>query len=417
MPAYASRADRFDWQAIRGSLELDDTLQLVLEIPHPMNFFKKLFALKTPSDTPSQSAPRSGSSVEKPILSEADFWEWFTTRAADFHQVVKSRGNFERDFFDHVSLRLMALRDGYYLLTGMLDANTAELVFTAEGVIKNFVFVEELVAVAPQLQGWKFTALKPALNKGKFGVEMGGMKFSADTIQFCAQEDARYPDEIVICLVHQDYTKENHDLVGSGCMVFIDNFLGELNAALMVDRFHIMGKDEAQEELIPMEKLLAYLQWRQAEFVEKYEGERRDTEQDRYTVMNAQLQGGFSMVAVVNVDLLRWDRKASHPWMLVVELGYDGSAHQGMPDQATAEALDILEDSLLSHLRDVDGYLNIGRQTVENERTIFFACREFRKPTKVLDEIIRGYRGHLSLNFEIFKDPYWRTVGHLVPRK
>jgi hypothetical protein len=45
----------------------------------------------------------------------------------------------------------------------MYDENTVELVLTADGNTKNIVFVEELVEQAPRIEGWKFTALKPAL--------------------------------------------------------------------------------------------------------------------------------------------------------------------------------------------------------------------------------------------------------------
>jgi hypothetical protein len=51
-----------------------------------------------------------------------------------------------------------------FFLTGMMDHNRAELVLTADRTINNIVFVEELVATAPEIPGWKFTALKPALD-------------------------------------------------------------------------------------------------------------------------------------------------------------------------------------------------------------------------------------------------------------
>jgi hypothetical protein len=52
-----------------------------------------------------------------------------------------------------------------FFLTGMYNDDTVELVLTADGAVKNIVFVEELVNSAPKIEGWKFTALKPALDK------------------------------------------------------------------------------------------------------------------------------------------------------------------------------------------------------------------------------------------------------------
>jgi hypothetical protein len=52
-----------------------------------------------------------------------------------------------------------------------------------------------------------------------------------------------------------------------------------------IDNLKIISKEEAQKELIPVEKLKAYLTWRQKEFIEKYEGVRRNTENDNYSIL------------------------------------------------------------------------------------------------------------------------------------
>src|SRR5689334_14764839 len=110
-----------------------------------MNFIKKIFGNKEDNT---------------PVRSNSDFWNWFQKNERTFHNVVKKRGDIEGVFFDKLSAKLEELREGYYYLTGMLDANTVELVLTADGKIKNLVFVEELVRAAPNIPGWKFTAHK-----------------------------------------------------------------------------------------------------------------------------------------------------------------------------------------------------------------------------------------------------------------
>ncbi|MDB5199937.1 MAG: hypothetical protein JWO92_1900 [Chitinophagaceae bacterium] len=112
-----------------------------------MSFLKNIFAKK-----------------DEPIESYADFWNWFQKNQKLFFKVVKEKGNIEKEFFDKLSPRLDEIKDGIYYLTGMFDDDTVELVLTAEGTIANIVFVEELVNSAPKIGGWKFTALKPALD-------------------------------------------------------------------------------------------------------------------------------------------------------------------------------------------------------------------------------------------------------------
>ena len=67
---------------------------------------------------------------------------------------MRNGSNIEKDFFQNLAPKLNELKNGFYFLTGMYDDNTAELIITPEGVVKNIVFAEELVAAAPPLKGW-----------------------------------------------------------------------------------------------------------------------------------------------------------------------------------------------------------------------------------------------------------------------
>jgi hypothetical protein len=74
--------------------------------------------------------------------------------------------------------------------------------------------------------------------------------------------------------------------------------------------------------------------------MDRYEGMRHDTENDGYTSFEAELKDGKLLVAIINTDLLAWDAKASHPWLMKVETTYDGEQNNGMPDTQTYELLD-----------------------------------------------------------------------------
>ena len=296
----------------------------------------------------------------------------------------------------------------------MTDDDTAELIISTDGIIKEFVFAEEFVAAAPLLKNWKFTALKPASDIETMGIEMDGYEFNNNNISFVSNDMNEYPDEIDITLVHKDYTEENKDIITSGCLIYLDNLLGEYNTAIMVDVVQVAGPEDGQE-LIPIEKLQGFLLWRQKEFVEKYEGVRYGTEEDSYTAMEAEDEEGTPVFAIINQDLVNWDAKASHPWMMVVEIKFDGEQNEGLPAEDTANLMNEFEDEIIKHLFDVDGYLNIGRETYKGTRTIYFACKEFRKSSKIVAGIIKAYEGKLEASYEIFKDKYWMTVNHLKP--
>lgn len=351
---------------------------------------------------------------EHPILNNQDFWAWFKTMETDFYQVLKENGDVEKEFFDLLSPKLSQLREGYYFLAGMLHDYMAELVITADGVVENIVFVEELVNDAPHLPGWKITALKPALDINDVTIQMAGFEFNKDNLEFQVNENPRFPDEIDLSIIYKNYKEEDKAIITNGVFVFLDNFLGELKTVTAIDAIEIIGQANPSGELIPIEKLKDYLAWREKEFIEKHKGIRHNTENDNYASLTGELEDGKPMIAVINTDLLDWDRKASHPWILVATISYDGNG-SGMPDDDTYQILDAIEDEILKGLKDFEGFLNVGRQTANNEREIYFACKDFRKPSKLLYNIQQEHLENRDIKFEIYKDKYWRTFNRFIP--
>jgi len=365
-----------------------------------MSFLKSLFGKKE---------------AEPVTLSYADFWDWFSKNEKEFFKTVSGRENIEKDFFAKIGPKLGEIQSGFYFVTGMSDAQTVELILTPDGVIKNIFAIEELVSAAPKLDGWKFTALKPATNSKDFGIEMEGLKFNFENLSFFPVTSADFPDKIDLTIVYDYFTEENRRVITNAIYIFLDNFLGELDSVTIIDYLTVTGKETIREELIPIEKLKDYLIWREKEFVEKYEGLRHSTENDNYAALEATLQDGSPLIAIINTDVLGWDKKASHPWILTVDIPFNGG-NNGMPDSATYELLNQIEDELIAELKDADGYLNIGRQTAESKREIYFACKEFRKPPKVLNKIIDKYNAAIQISYDIYKDKYWQSFSHFEPR-
>jgi len=350
-------------------------------------------------------------SKDKQIKTYSDFWIWFQKNERKFYNVVKLHKNLESDFFDPLSSKLGELKDGYFFLTGMFDDNTAELVITPDGNIKNVVFVEEIIAASPVIKGWRFTALKPEMDIKDVSIRMAGYEFNSENLFFYSNDILNSPDEIDITLIHKDYKEEDKSIIINGTYIFLDNFLGELNSITTIDNLTITSINEAKKDLIPIEKLKAYLIWRQKEFSEKYDGIRYNIENDSYSGLEAELNNGLPLIAVVNTTLLDWDRKASHPWIASVEIKYQGENNNGMPDDATYQRLNEIEDELMKELLDYDGYLNIGRQTADNAREIYFACKDFRKPSKIFHQLIKDNLDGYEITYDIYKDKYWKTFN------
>jgi hypothetical protein len=352
---------------------------------------------------------------ETPIKNYSDFWNWFQDNEKTFFNVVKSHKDIEKGFFDKLSPKLAELKEGYFYLTGMYDDNTVELVLTADGNTKNIVFIEELVEKAPKINGWKFTALKPAMDIENVAIDMAGYKFDSENLFFYSNDHADYPDEIDISVIHNERTEENKQQIGNGTYIFLDNYLGELDFLNNIDNLKIISKHEAEKELVPIAKLKDFLTWRQKEFIEKYEGVRYDTQNDEHSILEAELESGNKLIAVVNTQLLNWDSKTSHPWIAVITLKYDGRNNNGMPNENDYQSLNEIEESIMQQLSDKDGYLNIGRQTANNERDIYFASKDFRKPSKVFFKTQQDHSNKFEIEYDIYKDKYWQSFERFRP--
>ena len=357
-----------------------------------MSFLKRIFGAK-----------------EEPIKSYDEFWAWFLKNEAIFFDVVKNRKDVEKLFFDKLSPKIQDLKDGYFFVTGMFDENTAELIVTADGNTKNIVFVEELVESAPKIHRWKFTPLKQALNLEDVNISMYNYEFNGTNLFFYSNDNPDYPDEVDISIIHHDCTEENKKQISTGVYIFLDNYLGELDFITNIDSLSIVGLNEASKEPIPVSKLKDFLNWRQKEFVEKYEVVRYNTENDTHSMLEAELGNGTKLFAVINTELLEWDSKASHPWVAILTLKYDGSNNNGMPSDEDYELLNKIEEEIMQDLKDIDGYLNVGRQTANGEREIYFACKDFRKPSKVLYKIQQSYSDSFEIEYDIYKDKYWQS--------
>lgn len=340
-----------------------------------------------------------------------DFWKWFQANAGAFYKVIKNDGNIEGDFFDHLAAMLNKLRSGFFFLSGVTIDGTVELIITADGDLCNIVFAEELIAAAPQVPGWKFTALKPELDITNVHIKMGEYTFGRDNIHFYDNSDDEYPDEISIAIVHDDMTGKNRKDITNGTYIFLDNFLGELNLVTNIDDVDFVTKQDAAADLVPIEKLKGFLTWRQAEFIEKYQGLRHNTAEDEYATLEGETTDGNKLIAVINADLLRWEAKASHPWILEVSVKYNGDNNNGMPDKQSYELLNTLEDEMMARLTDEKGHLNIGRQTGSGLRTIYFASRDFRELSKVADAVAKKYHKEFEIDYDIYKDKYWRSFN------
>lgn len=340
------------------------------------------------------------------------FWSWFVENLDNIRIEAERSNNFEIES-KILTTKLRELRDDCMVIGRKKPEGILELIFSADGNLQHFAFIEQLVEDAPGIEGLDFIALKPEHNIEKSGVVLNGITYSKDNLHFIENRFDDLPDEIDISIIHPEVTDENRNEISKGVCVFLDNFLGENKFATTIDFFDVVNPEEAGADLIPIEKLKAYLLWREKEFVEKYDDAWYTADDEDYSSLEAETDDGTPVYAIMNMSLLKWGGKASHPWMFVVNMNYSVN-EQGLPDDNTAGLLDEVELKIAKQLTDSEGYLNIGQQAVKGVAEVYLACKDFRKPSLVFDQLVEEYGKSLLFSYELFKDKYWQTLQQYI---
>lgn len=344
----------------------------------------------------------------KRISPYEDFWSWFKSREKEFHRVVKLNFNVDGNFFVPLEERLNRVRRGFAFEVCMKDEDVAELVLTAEGKIKNIVFVEDLVAAAPAIPGWEFVASRQEAEVDEPCVNIGGFDFNSDNLFFYADDQPQYPDCINLTVVHDDYTTENDEQMVMGTYLFLDSYMGEVRSVTVIDYVNVTGRAQADQELIPIEKLKDFIEWREKEFVERYDGIVYDKANDSFSVLGAHTVDGQFLMISVNMGVLNWEGTVTHPFILKFIFDFDGGEN-GLPESELMSFMDDVEEELTELLPE-DACLNVGRETGANKRILYYACRDFRGPSRVADQVSEKYGQEIATNWDIYKDKYWQSL-------
>lgn len=343
-----------------------------------------------------------------PIKTDVDFWSWFLKKEKRFHKKLRHKKNYESIFIKKVQDKLSELRTGYYLHFNIQEKKTYELIISANSNIKNIVFVEELIASAPKLKGWKFTALKPAAYSKNYQVEAQDFLLNETTLFF--QENIRtdYPDLIDISIIHTALSNTDETISPNSLKHFLKNYLGELRF-ITIDKIQVINKHQANKKLIPISELHDYLIGREKKFIEKNEKHFYNTINDNYNLSHLTLSPNIPCVVIANEKLLSWDKQSSHPWLAIMTIHYDGLHNLGMPNNEDTITINDLEDILFISLPCKNGHVSLGSSMSENKKKLFFACKDFRYVSKVFDKFCLKYKDQFKIEYNIKNDKYWQT--------
>lgn len=341
------------------------------------------------------------------------FWGWFLLNESKFVKRLQLDREQTPEVLDEILGQVQLYHPSVYGLMGFCDDGKLEFVFTADGVVKNIVFIEDLLAEAPKLDHWLFTCLKPQYGSYDFSINYYDFIFDKDRLKFFSKIDDRYPDEICITLTHPDYTKEeDYNVILNGSLIFLDNCLGELNTACRIDYFDLVAEGDVDgKDLIPIEKLESYLVWREKEYLQKYEEVSFEIPKENYALLEGS-QEDTPVIAVVNQGWADWPYKPIFSWLIRVSIKFEGNA-EGLPNKEQLETIQTLEDKVIDGI-DPAKTCVVGRVTSANTSTIYLYANEYKDCSRTIFGILNTFDTEMEIDYFMSKDKYWAAVERFL---
>ncbi len=186
------------------------------------------------------------------------FWDWFAENANRLSNFQTNPDAYLQELISQakrvshgLALELEAPKDG-----------TIRMTISADGDINLFPVVEDMVNQAPSIEGWQFLAFRQRLAADK--IEMLSLNGPDHKI---ALKDMRFfpiseGEELDIIVYMEGLNEANRDSMAYGCLLLLDNILGEYDCVMKVDAydFHPMpGNQQELEGTYPLTELADYV--------------------------------------------------------------------------------------------------------------------------------------------------------------
>jgi len=191
------------------------------------------------------------------------FWQWFSQNELTYRKIFDDN---ETDLIDDILSKLIRIQRGLAVEFEKHD-EIYVMTVSADGIEEYFDIVQEIVNKAPLLNNWKFFAFRRPYGKEQL-----------QTLRLTVYDHELDPKQIMFLPLIEDgmlyiqiFSKDINDgskgKIGYGCLMLLDNIIGEYACVKEIDGFEYYNLSEADEfknQLKPLieirESLNAYYQ-------------------------------------------------------------------------------------------------------------------------------------------------------------
>ena len=182
-----------------------------------------------------------------------DFWTSFVEHQLTYKKIIEG----ETDLIDDILNKLKEIRRGLAVeFEKTEDLNI--MTISADGVEENFEIVENIVNKAPDILNWKIVAFRQPVNRD-FIINVAGYELDPKKLKFLPIVEN---SELYIQIFSEELTDENEKNIGYGCLMLLDNLIGEYDCVKKVKGYEFYNTNDASDfvnDLLPLTQIRQYL--------------------------------------------------------------------------------------------------------------------------------------------------------------
>lgn len=191
---------------------------------------------------------------------KTDFWTWFLKNQT----AIESFKGSDDIILDQLLEQLHQYNEHLFFELST-NFEEKELVITAEGDSEQFDSVRNLIAKAPNVKNWKFTAFRPPLGFD-FKTEYDGVEYDPQQLWFLPLDNKANPSAIGIRIGIPNFDEKVHIHSKAAAWIVLDTGLGELAAAQDIQYMDTgaLPADPEQAGYIELSELPQYIIWKKS---------------------------------------------------------------------------------------------------------------------------------------------------------
>lgn len=189
------------------------------------------------------------------------FWKWFTKQQLVLRKIAEG----DYDLIDDILAKLRKIQKGL-AVEFENDGDTIIMTISADGVADNFPIVEEIIAQAPQIRKWKFIAFRQPVPRDKIDQISITVNVDGDDVDLDPKNLKFLPiiddGNLYVQIFFKDLNEDNKDGLAYGCLMLLDNLIGEYACVIKIQGYEFYNLSEAKKfknDLIPLVEIRNFL--------------------------------------------------------------------------------------------------------------------------------------------------------------